>query len=48
MQTAIILRNVAAWHLNKSETARDERDRARHARIADRLFINAYWAARLA
>lgn len=34
--------NCACWHLEKSEHLRDEKERARHAEIAERLFLLAH------
>ena len=40
--TYVTLYNAACWHLRMAENADAERDRTRHAAIADRLFILAY------
>lgn len=40
--TYTTLYNCACWHLHWSERAHSERDRERHAALADRLFVLAY------
>lgn len=46
MISSTILTNCATWHADKAERAPTPEARARHAEIADRLFIRAYWASR--
>lgn len=38
------LHNVALWHLRKAAKASNDRDAARHAAIADRMFIHSHLA----
>jgi hypothetical protein len=40
---SIQLYNIAVWHLEQVNKSTNDRDRNRHAEIADRLFILSHW-----
>ena len=41
---SILLYNIAVWHLEQVNKSGNDRDRNRHAELADRLFILSHWA----
>ena len=42
------LHNVAVWHSEKADKAKDQRDQERHHEISERAFIRSYWLKRSA